>query len=112
LSTRDLGGMLASAGIQHLPGVIPDVVYETERTIVVVSPIPEARLDYVFFPKKDIKNVGDLTQEDAEYLMDLFLAARHIIEQKGLTAYRFYTNGPGFQKITYLHFHLLSDQEF
>ena len=33
--------------------------------------------------------------------MDAYLAARHIIETKGYRSYRFYTNGPGRQTITY-----------
>jgi hypothetical protein len=109
LTKRELAGLVASAGIQQLPGFIPSVVFETDRTIVITSPTPEARLDYVFFPKKDIKNIGEITKEDSEFLMDAYLAARHIIETKNYQNYRFYTNGPGHQKITYLHFHLLID---
>lgn len=109
LSKRELAGLLASAGIQQLPGFIPSVVFETDKTIVISSPLPEARLDYVIFPKKDIKDVGDITKDDSEYLLDAYLAARRIIEEKKLSKYRFYTNGPGFQKIAYLHFHLLVD---
>lgn len=109
LSKRELAGLLASVGIQQIPGLIPSVVYETDKTIVISSPLPEARLDYVIFPKKDIKDIGEITKEDSEYLIDAYLAARHIIEEKKLSRYRFYTNGPGFQKVTYLHFHLLVD---
>jgi hypothetical protein len=109
LSKRELAGLLASAGIQQLPGFIPSVVFETDKTVVISSPMPEACLDYVFFPKKDIKNIGEITKDDSEYLMDAYLAARHIVEENKLKKYRFYTNGPGYQKITYLHFHLLVD---
>ena len=109
LSKRELAGLLASVGIQQIPGLIPSVVYETDKTIVISSPLPEARLDYVIFPKKDIKDIGEITKEDSEYLIDAYLAARHIIEEKKLSRYRFYTNGPGFQKVTYLHFHFLVD---
>jgi len=109
LSKKELAGLLASAGIQQIPALIPSVVYETDKTIVISSPLPEARLDYVIFPKKDLKDIGEITKDDSEYLLDAYLAARHIIEEKKLSRYRFYTNGPGFQKITYLHFHLLAD---
>jgi hypothetical protein len=109
LTKKDLAGLIASAGIQQLPGFVPSVVFETDKTIVINSPTPEARLDYVFFPKKDIKNIGEITKEDSEFLMDAYLAARYLIETKNYRNYRFYTNGPGRQKITYLHFHLLID---
>jgi hypothetical protein len=109
LSKKELAGLLASAGIQQIPGFIPLVVFETDKTIAISSPLPEARIDYVIFPKRDIKNIGEITKDDSEYLLDAYLAARHIIEEKKLSRYRFYTNGPGFQKIAYLHFHLIVD---
>ena len=61
LAKRDLAGLIASAGIQQLPGFVPSVVFETDKTIVINSPTPEARVDYVLFPKKDIKNIGEIT---------------------------------------------------
>ena len=109
LTKKELAGIIASAGIQQMPGLIPSVVFETDKTIVIDSPRPEARIDYVFFPKKDIKNIGEITKEDSEFLVDLFLAARHLIEVNKFQKYKFYANGPGHQKITYLHFHLLVD---
>ena len=109
LSKKELAGLLASAGIQQLPGFIPSVVYETDKTIAISSPLPEARLDYVIFPKKDIKNIGEITKDDSEYIIDAYLTARHIIEEKKLSKYRFYTNGPWYQTISYLHFHLVVD---
>lgn len=109
LSKKELAGLIASAGIQQLPGFIPSVVLETDKTIVISSPLLEARIDYVIFPKKDIKNIGEISKGDSEYLLDAYLAARHLIEEKKLSNYRFYTNGPGYQKIAYLHFHLLVD---
>jgi hypothetical protein len=109
LSKKELAGLLASAGIQQLPGFIPSVVFETDKTIAIRSPLPEARIDYVIFPKKDIKNIGEITKDDSEYLLDAYLVARHIIQEKKLSRYRFYTNGPRFQSIAYLHFHLIVD---
>lgn len=107
LSAKDLAGLLASAGIQKLPGLIPSVVFETDKTIAIKSPLPEAEIDYVIFPKKDIKNIGEIAKEDAPYLIDAYLVARHIIEKENLVHYAIFTNGPGCQKITYLHFHLI-----
>jgi diadenosine tetraphosphate (Ap4A) HIT family hydrolase len=107
LSAEDLAGLLASAGIQKLPGLIPFVVFETDKTIAIKSPLPGAQIDYVIFPKKDIKNIGEIAKEDAPYLIDAYLVARHIIDKEKLSNYQFYTNGPGFQNVTYLHFHLI-----
>jgi len=107
LSAADLAGLLASAGIQKLPGLIPFVVFETDKTIAIKSPLPETQIDYVIFPKKDIKNIGEITMEDAPYLIDAYLVARHIIEKENLVNYEILTNGPGLQTLTYLHFHVI-----
>jgi diadenosine tetraphosphate (Ap4A) HIT family hydrolase len=107
LSAKDLSGLIVSAGIQRLPGLVPDVVLETDKTVVIKNPFVHGDVDYVILPKKDIKNIGELSANDAPYLVDAYLVARRLIEEKKLSYYRFYTNGPDRQEITYLHFHLI-----
>jgi len=107
LSAKDLGGLLMSAGIQRAPGLLPDVVFETDKTVVIRNPLVLSGVDYVILPKTDIKNIGELSDQDAPYLVDAYRVARHLIEEKKLSNYRFYTNGPDRQDITYLHFHLV-----
>jgi hypothetical protein len=109
LGHADLLGLIASAGIQKLPGLIPSVVFETDKTIVIKPAFSAERIHYVILPKKDIKDIGDISPADAQYLIDTFLVARRIIEEEKLSKYRFYTNGPGFQDVTYLHFHLVAE---
>ncbi len=108
LQPKELVGLLASIGIQKLPVLIPSVVAETEKTVVIEHPTPEARIHYLIFPKTDIKNIADMTESDEEYLVDAFRVAREIVNEKKLVRYRVVTNGPGFQGVTYLHFHLIS----
>ncbi len=109
MSRKDLYGLLASAAIQRIPGIIPFIVFETDKTIAVKLPSKKRHFHYVIFPKKDIKNIGELGEEDASYLTDAFLVARHIIEKEKLTRYLMFTNGPDEQDVTYLHFHLADD---
>jgi hypothetical protein len=108
LSHKALAGMLASAGIQEAPRLIPSVVFETDKTIAIKSPRPEARVDYLIFPKKDLRTIGDISETDAPYLSDVYLVAKYIIDKEHLLRYRMYTNGPGYTKVAYLHFHLIS----
>jgi len=107
LSAKELGGLLMSAGIQRTPGVLPDVVYETDKTVVIRSPLVRSGVDYVILPKTDIRDISELSDRDAPYLVDAYRVARYLIEEKKLSNYRFYTNGPDYQDITYLHFHLV-----
>jgi hypothetical protein len=108
LNVNDLAGLLASVGIQKFPGLLPSVVFETDRTIALQVPSAKQGAHYVIVPKKDIKNIGEFSAEEAQYLIDIFAVAQHLIKAKALTNYRIITNGPGFQDVTYLHFHLVT----
>ena len=107
-SSNELIGLLASVGIQRFPGLLPETVLETDKTIVIRHPRPAARIHYVIIPKKDIKNIGGLSSSDMPYLIDAHTAARVLIGRDHMNAYRLITNGPGYQTATYLHFHLTS----
>ena len=109
LSHADLLGLVASVGIQKFPGLIPSVVLETDKTVVIKHPFASERIDYLIFPKKDIKNIGEISESNAGYFIDMYLVARRIIEEEKLSKYMLYTNGPGYQDVTYLHFHLEAD---
>jgi hypothetical protein len=107
-NTKELGGLLVSVGIQKTPGLLPNVVEETDRTIALKSPQPLATIDYLILPKKDILDLGDISPDDAAYIADSFEVMADIIRANHLTDYRVIMNGPGFQQVRYLHFHLLA----
>ena len=109
LAPNDVAGLFASVIVQKMPLLIPNVIVETDKTIVFKHPRPIYRIHYIFVPKKDIKNIGELTDEDSEYIIDLFSAIVVIVNKSGLKNYRLWTNGPGKQDVTYLHFHLGAD---
>ena len=105
-SREELFGIMASVGVQKLAILIPGIILETDKTIVFKHPEPKYRIHYIFAPKKDIKNIGDFSEDDREYLIDLFAAIATVINQESLQDYKLWTNGPGKQDVTYLHFHL------
>ncbi|RLA39219.1 MAG: hypothetical protein DRR42_27540, partial [Gammaproteobacteria bacterium] len=70
LAPNDLAGLLASVVVQKTPRLIPDIILETDKTLVFKHPRPKHKIHYMFVPKKDIKNIGELTDEDNEYIID------------------------------------------
>lgn len=108
LSFNELMGLIGSAGMQKLPDFVPFVVKETDKTVVIEPPIKEAPIHYVIVPKKDIRDAADISEADASYLMDAYAVIRELIKEKNLRQYKVYTNGPGYQLVNYLHFHLLA----
>src|SRR5437762_2419271 len=105
---NDLTGLLVSAAIQRAPGMLPNVLKETDKCVAIAHPFPEMPFHVVVFPKKDIKNIGDVSIEDQPYIMDCLGIIRSLILERKLKYYRLSVNGPGFQDVTYLHFHLKS----
>lgn len=105
---NDLAGLMASAGIQRLPGVIPAVILESDQCIVIKHPKPEARVHLVLFPKRDVKNIGTLTAEDQTAVVGCFALVRNLASASNAQNYRLTTNGPALQHVTYLHFHFLA----
>jgi diadenosine tetraphosphate (Ap4A) HIT family hydrolase len=105
---KDLAGLLTSAGIQRASGALPMVVKETNRCIAIEHPFPKTRFHFVVFPKRDIKNIADISVDDQEYVLDCLAVIRALVTENGLWNYRVITNGPGSQDVTYLHFHVVS----
>lgn len=106
LQSNELLGLAASVGVQKFSALAPSVVKETDKTIVLDLSDPQGRLHYLIIPKKDMKNIADISDDDGPYLLDAIKTAGEIIREKNLTNYRLATNGPGYQTVTYLHFHL------
>jgi histidine triad (HIT) family protein len=87
---------------------LPSVVEETDKTVAMKSPEPLAKIDYLILPKKDILDIGDLSSDDASYVADAFEVMADLVRKEHLADYKVITNGPGFQQVRYLHFHLLA----
>ncbi|MEP7154240.1 MAG: HIT domain-containing protein [Betaproteobacteria bacterium] len=111
LQKKDLAGLLTSVGIRRADGVLPIVVKESDRCLAIRHPRPVAKIHYVFFPKKDIKNIADIAEGDQPFVFDCFSLIRSMVTENKLRDYRVFTNGPGAQDITYLHFHLVSTEQ-
>lgn len=109
---NEIAGLLTAVGITKTPSLVPavvEVVKETDKTIVIQHPFPKARIHYVILPKKDIKDLADLTIEDQAYVIDALAVTGQIVREQKLRNWHLTTNGPGYQSVRYLHFHLTAD---
>jgi hypothetical protein len=108
LKPADVTALLLSAGIQLAPGWIPRTVAESDQCIGIQHWRPEGRYHVAFFPKRDVRNVMELTAEDMPYLLDCLGLARQDVERAGFADYRFVSNGPALQHVSYFHFHIIA----
>ena len=106
---EEILGLLGSVGIQRLSDAMPLVQKETDKTIAIRHPFPQADIHYVIIPKKDIRAVEDISEEDTAYLIDAYALMTELIKEQNLRNYKVVVNGPGFQTVGYLHFHLVSE---
>lgn len=105
---NELAGLLASAGVLKLGAVLPGVVLETDYSVAVTSPVKQAPVHYLVIPKRDLRDASDLTAADREYLADAFAVIGELVRRGKLSRWQVFTNGPGIQHLTYLHWHLLA----
>lgn len=83
-------------------------IYEDDNAFVVKDIKPVCEVHYLIIPKKHIKSIACLKQEDKELMGELMLIAQKIA--KDLEGYKLKINvgRKGGQVIDHLHIHLLS----
>lgn len=106
LSGPAFAGLVGSVVVLKTPAFIPQRIYETDRTLVFAHPRPSYPKHFVFVPKKDIKNIGDVGADDQAYIADLMATMTTVIREQKLSTYTVWSNGPGMQNVEYLHFHV------
>ena len=102
---QDIAGIAASVLVQRTDW-LPKIIKETDKTILIEHPNPASPLHYVAIPKKDIRNASLLSPDDQSYIDDAYALMGEVIREKNLIHWRIITNGPGYQSVSYLHFHL------
>ena len=88
-----------------------EIVYEDEKFLVIKDIKPIAPVHFLAIPKKHISSVNELTYSDKELIGALFLVAKKVVQEAGLSAsgYRliFNTGKNAGQTINHLHLHIL-----
>ncbi len=94
-----------------IDGEIPaNVVFEDEQCLAFHDVNPQAPTHVLVIPKKEIRSLDALTDEDSALIAHLHLVIRDLARQLGLSAgYRVVVNcgEDGGQSVDHLHFHLL-----
>jgi histidine triad (HIT) family protein len=92
------------------------IVYETEKVLAFQDIHPQAPHHILIVPKVEIATINDLTPATAPVIGDLFLAAKEIASQLGVSerGYRVVMNcneGAG-QSVFHIHLHFLAGRDF
>ncbi|MCF8024580.1 MAG: histidine triad nucleotide-binding protein [Desulfobacteraceae bacterium] len=88
---------------------------ETDDLVAFKDINPLAPVHVLFVPKRHIRSVNDLTEDDGPVLSKLIFAAKEMARQMGISAtgYRLFFNVEkgGGQEVFHLHMHMIGGWE-
>lgn len=88
-----------------------DMVYQDEQLVAFKDIQPHAPVHILLVPRKHIRSINDLAEEDRSLAAELLFRARRIAEEQGIheSGYRlmFNVERGGGQYIFHLHLHLM-----
>jgi histidine triad (HIT) family protein len=94
-----------------IDGKIPaDKVFENERIIAIKDIAPVAPVHLLIMPKKNIKNIQMISNEDLPLIGEIITVAKMLAQEFGVAeGYRLLTNcgKAAGQTVYHLHFHLI-----
>ncbi len=85
-------------------------VFENERILAIEDIHPVAPVHVLIMPKKQIRGLQHVEEEDLGLIAEIVQVAQQIAEEKGVAdGYRLLTNngGDAGQTVFHLHFHLI-----
>lgn len=91
-----------------------EIVFENDRIIAIKDINPVAPIHILILPKKPIKDLQSIENEDLALIGEIVIVAKEIAIQNGISdGYRLLTNnGPlAGQTIFHLHFHLIGGKK-
>lgn len=92
-----------------------ELIYETDTVIGFRDINPQAPTHVLIVPRRHISTIDDLGETDAEIVGKLFLAARDIGRQEGVTDAGYRTvmncNAAAGQTVFHIHLHLLGGRD-
>ena len=88
-----------------------DFVFQDDSVVAFKDQNPQAPVHILILPKKHIRSINDLSEEDRPVISDMFLRAKEIAAEMGIsqTGYKlvFNVERVGGQYVFHLHLHLI-----
>ena len=99
-----------------IEGEIPgDIVYENDNVLAFKDINPIAPVHILVIPKEHIATLNDLEEKHTQTMGELFLAAKKIASEKGISesGYRtvFNCNKDAQQTVFHIHLHLIAGRQ-
>jgi histidine triad (HIT) family protein len=113
ITQSKLGRLLIAWIFAHMSHFVPvNRLYETDTLLAFHHPTPSYPVHILLVPKKAIKNLISLEEDDDVFLKDVFRTVQSLVEELSLgeVGFRLILNGGEYQEVPQLHFHLVSGE--
>ena len=88
-----------------------DILFENDKILAFRDISPQAPVHFLVIPKKEIRTLNDINEEDKSLIGELFIVAKEIAKKEGISenGYRtiFNCNEYGGQTVYHIHLHVL-----
>ena len=92
-----------------------DILFENDKILAFRDISPQAPVHFLVIPKKEIRTINDLNEEDKSLIGELFMVAKEIAKKEGISekGYRtiFNCNEHGGQTVYHIHLHVLGGRQ-
>ena len=92
-----------------------DILFENDKILVFRDISPKAPVHFLVIPKKEIRTINDINEEDRSLIGELFIVAKEIAKKEGISeeGYRtiFNCNEHGGQTVYHIHLHVLGGRQ-
>ena len=92
-----------------------DILFENDKILAFRDISPQAPVHFLVIPKKEIRTINDINEEDKSLIGELFIVAKEIAKKEGISekGYRtiFNCNEHGAQTIYHVHLHVLGGRQ-
>ena len=97
---------------KNIEGETPaDFVYQDDLVVAFGDKYPQAPVHILLVPRKHIRSINDLSENDGPLIARLFLKAKEIAKEKGIdmSGYKLFFNVErgGGQYVFHIHLHLM-----
>tara|TARA_B100000965_G_scaffold305784_1_gene264703 strand:+ start:305 stop:646 length:342 start_codon:yes stop_codon:yes gene_type:complete len=92
-----------------------DILFENDKILAFRDISPQAPVHFLVIPKKEIRTINDINEEDKNLIGELFIVAKEIAKEEGISekGYRtiFNCNEHGGQTVYHIHLHVLGGRQ-
>ena len=92
-----------------------DILFENDKILAFRDISPQAPVHFLVIPKKEIRTLNDINEEDKSLIGELFIVAKEIAKKEGISekGYRtiFICNEHGGQTVYHIHLHVLGGRQ-